>query len=260
MTLRPAQGDEVLAFKNVTKTFGGVTAVKECTFSVQRGAVVGIIGPNGAGKTTIFNLATGIYTADRGTIAFDGTVLAASARPDALVRRGIARTFQNIRLFPSETVLEHVLVAQNARLPLHRRLLPLRSDDELAARARALLEFTRLWDERNALATSLSYGGQRRVEIARALATEPKLLLLDEPVAGMNAHEAAEIRELVLRIRERGITVLLIEHDMPFVMGLCDRLHVLDFGALIAQGSPADVRRDPGVLRAYLGDEEPVRA
>ncbi len=252
---------DVLSFRDVTKSFGGITALERCSFTVRRGAIEGIIGPNGAGKTTIFNLATGVYVASSGIIEFDGTALSTSSpHADALVRRGIARTFQNIRLFASETVFEHVLVAQNARLPLSQRLLPTGYRDALAARARSLLEFTGLWGDRNRLATTLSYGGQRRVEIARALATEPKLLLLDEPVAGMNADEASEMRELFLRIRELGVTVLLIEHDIPFVMGLCDRLHVLDFGFLIAEGAPAQIRRDPGVLRAYLGEEQPIRA
>jgi branched-chain amino acid transport system ATP-binding protein len=249
----------ILSFIEVSKHFGGIAAVDRCSFTVAHGAIEGIIGPNGAGKTTIFNLATGIYAPDAGRILFDGEPIAGRS-PDAIVRSGIGRTFQNVRLFAGATVLEHVLIAQNAHLGLRRRLVPVARERALLGEAREILEFVGLWSERDRLARTLSYGGQRRVEIARALATRPKLLLLDEPVAGMNAQEAREIRDLILRLRQRGVTVLLIEHDMPFVMALCDRLHVLDFGALIAEGAPAHVRSDAGVLRAYLGDEEPLRA
>jgi branched-chain amino acid transport system ATP-binding protein len=249
--------DDILNFRDVTMTFGGVVAVNACTLSIARGAIEGIIGPNGAGKTTIFNLATGVYTPTAGTIALAGHDITRTA-PSARVRDGIARTFQNIRLFRSATVLEHVLIAQDVHVPFLRRLASARARGPLNEQAREILEFTGLWPVRDRIAVTLSYGFQRRVEIARALATKPKLLLLDEPIAGMNADESAAIRELILRVRERGVTVLLIEHDMPFVMGLCDRIHVLDFGVIIAEGPPDDVRRDPAVLRAYIGDEEPV--
>jgi branched-chain amino acid transport system ATP-binding protein len=245
--------EPLLRLANVRKGFGGIAALNAVTLSVGSQRIVGVIGPNGAGKTTLFNVITGAYQADGGEIWFDGKSLA-RLRPHRIVRAGIARTFQNIRLFATMTVWEHVLVAQPHEGAQIRRLLPARWADPAAwARAEDALVFLGLQDYRDRIARSLPYGLQRKVEIARALTARPKLLLLDEPVAGMNHEEASELRELILKLQQRGLTTLLIEHDMSFVMNLCNDLYVLDFGALIAQGGPEEIRANPVVLDAYLG-------
>jgi branched-chain amino acid transport system ATP-binding protein len=245
----------LLRLTDVSKTFGGITALSRVSLSIPAAAIVGVIGPNGAGKTTLFNLVTGAYRADEGEIEFDSEPI--TGRPPHLsVRAGIARTFQNIRLFDGMTVWEHLLVAQPHRGAGLRRLLPARFADPAAWRqAEETLRFFGLQEHRDRIARTLPYGIQRKVEMARALTTRPRLLLLDEPVAGMNSQEAAELRDLLLELRQRGLTILLIEHDMPFVMNLCDRLYVLDFGALIAAGTPAEIRTNPAVIDAYLGAE-----
>jgi branched-chain amino acid transport system ATP-binding protein len=243
----------LLQLDNVSKTFGGVHALQDISFSIRSGGIAAIIGPNGAGKTTLFNVITGALRADEGNIVFDGRSIA-GWRPHRIARVGIARTFQNIRLFACMTVFEHLLVAQPHRSGALRRLLPTRSADPEAWRsAEEALVFFGLQHVRSNLARALPYGLQRKVEMARALTASPKLLLLDEPVAGMNHDEAQDLRGLLLRLNERGLTILLIEHDMPFVMNLCHELWVLDFGALIAQGTPPEIRRNPTVLDAYLG-------
>jgi branched-chain amino acid transport system ATP-binding protein len=242
----------VLRFEQVTKRFGGLAALDGVSFAVPRGAIIGLIGPNGAGKTTVFNVATGAYRPSSGAVYFENCPIA-GLPSYRIARLGIARTFQNIRLFRSMTVLEHVLIGRPAGASWGSRLLP-RTPRSVAA-VHDILALTGLAEVRDRLAATLPYGLQRRVEIARALASEPRLLLLDEPVAGMNRREASALRELILRLREGGLTVLIIEHDMPFVMSLCDYLYVLDFGKLIAAGEPAAVRADPLVLDAYLGQE-----
>ncbi|TAI64907.1 ABC transporter ATP-binding protein [Bradyrhizobium sp. Leo170] len=246
----------LLQLSEVTKSFGGIHALSAVTSGVPEGKIVGIIGPNGAGKTTLFNVITGAYRADSGVVRLNGTALN-GLPPHQIAREGIARTFQNIRLFPSMTVWEHLLVAQPHRESWWRRLLPVGWGDPAAqVRAVEVMEFFGLTDLRDRPAKSLPYGMQRRVEMARALTARPKLLLLDEPVAGMNHDEAEEVRQLMLKLRATGLTILLIEHDMNFVMRLCDYLYVLDFGVLIAEGAPSEVRTNPRVLDAYLGKDE----
>jgi branched-chain amino acid transport system ATP-binding protein len=242
-----------LRLDRVTKTFGGVHALTDLSLEVAPGQIVGLIGPNGAGKTTTFNVITGAYRASSGAVTLDGRDVT-SEPSHRIARGGIMRTFQNIRLFPDMTVWEHLLVAQPHQGSMMRRLLPTRfSDPKAIERAEEVLEFFALGEVRNRLARSLPYGLQRKVEMARAVTARPKLLLLDEPVAGMNHDEAKTIRTLMLRLRQDGLSILLIEHDMAFVMNLCDHLYVLDFGVLIAQGEPEQIRINPAVLDAYLG-------
>jgi branched-chain amino acid transport system ATP-binding protein len=246
----------LLQLIDVTKSFGGIHALSAVTGGVPECRIVGIIGPNGAGKTTLFNVITGAYRADSGVMRLNSVALN-GLPPHRIAREGIARTFQNIRLFPSMTVWEHLLVAQPHRESFWRRQLPVGWGDPAAlARAAEVMEFFGLAGVANRPAKSLPYGLQRRVEMARALAARPKLLLLDEPVAGMNHDEAEEVRQLMLNLRASGLTILLIEHDMNFVMRLCDYLYVLDFGVLIAEGAPSEVRNNPRVLDAYLGKDE----
>jgi branched-chain amino acid transport system ATP-binding protein len=243
----------LLALSGVTKTFGGIHALDNVSLDVLPKQIAGIIGPNGAGKTTTFNIITGAYRLSRGTVRLAGTDI--SSEPShRIARAGISRTFQNIRLFADLTVWEHLLVAQPHNEFALRRLLPTRwTDPQALRRAQETLEFFELEDVRERIAGSLPYGVQRRVEMARAITARPKLLLLDEPVAGMNHDEADHIRRLMLKLRDGGISILLIEHDMAFVMNLCDYLYVLDFGVMIAQGPPDEVRTNPVVLDAYLG-------
>jgi branched-chain amino acid transport system ATP-binding protein len=243
----------LLALNQVSKVFGGIHALTDISFEVRPHEIVGVIGPNGAGKTTAFNVITGAYRASRGEVLLDGTPITA-VPSHRIARAGIARTFQNIRLFADMTVWEHLLVAQpHSEFPL-RRLLPMRwGSPHALRRAQEVLEFFDLGAVRNRLARSLPYGIQRKVEMARAVTARPKLLLLDEPVAGMNHDEADTIRKLMQKLRDTGVSILLIEHDMAFVMKLCDRLYVLDFGVMIASGLPAEIRANPAVLDAYLG-------
>ena len=243
----------LLRLQGIDKSFGGIAALRGVSLDVPRGAIAGIIGPNGAGKTTLFNIVTGAYRCDAGRLIFDGRDLTGVA-PYRIARAGIVRTFQNIRLFASMSVLEHLLVAARDTHVDLRRFLPFgRSGRGLSARIDEMLALFDLASLRDRPAKSLSYGQQRRLEMARAMMARPSLLLLDEPVAGMNGAEADEIRRLMLRLRDGGLTILLIEHDMKFVMGLCDTLYVLDFGVPIAHGRPDAIRADPAVLDAYLG-------
>jgi branched-chain amino acid transport system ATP-binding protein len=246
----------LLQLTDITKRFGGIHALSGISCEVPEGRIIGIIGPNGAGKTTLFNVVTGAYRADAGEVRLNGRAMTGRP-PYKIVRQGIARTFQNIRLFGSMSVWDHLLVAQPHGEAGWRRLLPIGWGDRAATkRAEEVLTFFGLSALRDRPAKSLPYGVQRKVEMARAITARPKLLLLDEPVAGMNHDEAEEIRDLMLRLRATGLSILLIEHDMNFVMRLCDYLYVLDFGALIAQGRPDEIRRNPVVLDAYLGKDQ----
>jgi branched-chain amino acid transport system ATP-binding protein len=250
----------LLETRRLSKTFGGLKAVQNVGLTVGEKQIVSVIGPNGAGKTTFFNCLSGIYRPDGGSIVLDGRDIAGRP-PHQVCRLGMARTFQNIRLFPEMTVLQNVLVAQFQ----HRSVSPLpllfRSkkfcDEEAANRDEALefLDFVGLARYANQLSSSLAYGLQRRLEIARAMATKPRLLLLDEPAAGMNPQEAVEMVQLISRIRERGLAILLIEHHMKVVMTISDEILVLDHGVPIAHGAPQHVRNDPQVIKAYLGEE-----
>jgi branched-chain amino acid transport system ATP-binding protein len=252
--------DNLLEARQLTKQFGGLTAVNSVDFVIPRGSICGLIGPNGAGKTTFFNMITGLYTPTSGTLLFDGESLA-GLKPDAVTARGVGRTFQNIRLFANMTALENVLVGQHSRLKAGLLGILLRTrkvvEEERDARAKALelLDYVGLPRGRaDEVSKNLPYGDQRRLEIARALATEPKLLLLDEPTAGMNPQETAELTRLMRQIRDdRGVTVLLIEHDMKVVMGISEQVTVLDHGAKIAEGAPEEVRANEQVIEAYLG-------
>jgi branched-chain amino acid transport system ATP-binding protein len=251
----------LLQTTNVVKRFGGLTAVNKITFSVDEGRIVSIIGPNGAGKTTFFNSLTGIYKPEEGEILFKGHSLV-GLRPDQVSARGMSRTFQNIRLFGSMSVIENILVGmhnqlkQNAFDTLFRSKKFNEEEKEAEAKASALMEYVGLKNVGNELAKNLPYGGQRRIEIARALAANPTLLLLDEPTAGMNPNETADAIKLFRRIRdERGVTILLIEHDMRVVMGISEHISVMDYGEKIAEGSPAEIRKNQRVIEAYLGRE-----
>jgi branched-chain amino acid transport system ATP-binding protein len=245
----------LLTLDNVSKIFGGIRALSNVSLSVPRDRIVGVIGPNGAGKTTLFNVITGAYRATDGNVVFDGKEMT-QWPSHRIMRAGVARTFQNIRLFGSMTVWEHLLVAQPHQGNMLRLVLPSRFADPVAwRRAEEALDIFGLGPHRDTVARTLSYGLQRKVEMARALTTGPKLLMLDEPVAGMNHDEAEELRLLLLRLQSQGLSILLIEHDMPFVMRLCHQLYVLNFGSLLAEGTPAEIRSNPAVLDAYLGSE-----
>ncbi len=248
----------LLEAKAVAKHFGGVQALREVSLSIRRGEIYGLIGPNGAGKTTFFNCMTGLYVPDGGGFVFAGAPLLADA-PHRAAERGIARTFQNIRLFGNMTALENVMVGRHVRTgagifgAMFQNAATRAEEAAIRQKADDLLHYVRIEERADDLARNLSYGDQRRLEIARALATDPKLLCLDEPAAGMNATETAELRELIDGIRSDGTTVLLIEHDVKLVMGLCDRVAVLDYGALVIEDVPAVVQKDQRVIEAYLG-------
>ena len=255
-------GRPLLTTENVTKVFGGLVAVEDITFQIPERSIVSIIGPNGAGKTTFFNMLTGLYRPTYGRITFNGRNVT-GRRPDLIMKDGVARTFQNIRLFATMSALENVMVGQNARMraglfgSIFRAPWVRREEVAVQEKARETLSYAGISEElHDQLSVNLSYGDQRRLEVARALASDPKLLLLDEPTAGMNPQESAELTGFMRKLRDdRGLTILLIEHDMQVVMGVSEHITVLDHGQKIAEGPPDEVRKNPRVVEAYLGTQ-----
>lgn len=251
----------VLELKNITKNFGGISALTDVSFQINEGEIFGLIGPNGAGKTTMFNVITNMFAPTSGEILFLGENIS-GIKPHKITDKGICRTFQNIRLFSQMSVLENVLVGAHCRnksgvlksvLRTKSQKQEEKSNHQVAIE---LLELVGLSRYENTIAENLAYGQQRRLEIARALASNPKLLLLDEPAAGMNETETENLFDLIKKVQQRGVTVLLIEHDMPFVMKLCDRITVLNFGKKLAEGTPTEIQNNQDVIEAYLGSEE----
>lgn len=251
----------LLEVKNLYKSFGGLSALVDFNMMIEEGELVGLIGPNGAGKTTVFNLVTGVYRPDRGSIMMEGRSLV-GRKPHDICRTGIARTFQNIRLFGGLSVIDNVRISFHKDVPYSlpaavlRFPVFIRGEGWMDKKASEYLELLGLLEKKDELAKNLPYGDQRRLEIARALATNPKLLILDEPAAGMNPQETQELMKLILSLRDEfKLTILLIEHDMSLVMGLCERILVLDYGRTIAEGRPEEIKNNPRVIEAYLGEE-----